>query len=228
MPPQGSIAMLAKRPYGTPWDLLVRQELPEQAPLTREQMDAIARERGARETWLDRGMGTIGDLLSGLIDPTGPILEGQQAKDVGRAKKVGMTLGALAGVAPLAQIAYHGTANRYLKSILRRGLLANRAGRNWDQSAPGEVYFTDNFYDARMWAREASRRTGSVFEETPVVLKVNIPDDVIARALPDYSSNQFERISLDSDIPAKWIVGYSVRQPDGNWADTTIRRRKPK
>jgi hypothetical protein len=138
MPPQGSIAMLAKRPYGTLRDLLVRQELPEQAPLTREQMDAIARERGARETWLDRGMGTIGDLLSGLIDPTGPILEGQRAQDVGRAKKIGMTLGALAGIPGALGMAARGArATRTLPML--ENLVIGENGRRFLRQADGTL-----------------------------------------------------------------------------------------
>jgi hypothetical protein len=129
------------------------------------------------------------------------------------------------GVAPSGIYYFHGTTQKYLPRILKRGLQVQKAGANWSQSQQ-QAYVTDNRFDARTWAHEASRRTGSVLADTPIVLKLDIPDADIARLERDFSSDAYGRFSLPDDIPSKWIVGYSVRQADGTWSDIEVRHKK--
>lgn len=119
---------------------------------------------------------------------------------------------------------FHGTAKSNLQSILKRGLKASKSGGTWDRSKTGSVYVSENRIDARTWAHDASykRAKGSI-ADTPVVLKLDIPEDAVYGFERDHSSQQFRRYAHPGDIKPEWIVGYAELTRDG-WVERTIDR----
>ena len=121
---------------------------------------------------------------------------------------------------------FHGTAKSRLGSILKRGLKASKSGETWDRSKAGSVYVTENSVDARTWARDASYKyaKGSI-ADTPVILKLDIPEEAVYRFERDHSSREHRRYAHPGDIRPEWITGYSELTRDG-WVERTIERAK--
>lgn len=77
------------------------------------------------------------------------------------------------------QNVFHGTTEKYLPEIMKKGLIPNSNVSNWDIEVTGinsqnkrPIYLTTDFNVAKSHAINASEKNGS----KPVVLKIKIPD----------------------------------------------------
>ena len=147
---------------------------------------------------------------------TGPA----QAMGDNSASRLGEAVAMLAGIPPAMKL-FHGTNVSNLRGILRKGLQRSKSGQAWEHSLSDSVYATDNRFDARRWARDASHNVSGPVADTPAVLKLNIPDGT--PLTPDYGAGRGAggegRFVLDLDVPPRWIETVSYQRPDGEWVE---------
>lgn len=98
---------------------------------------------------------------------------------------------------------YHGSSKANLNSILKKGLLLSKAGKNWDISGHDHVYVTRSAKEAGDWAKQAIGDG----KHDAVVFKIHIPESESNKIIGKGRVWTKER-AFQGDIKPEWIVGH--------------------
>jgi len=119
--------------------------------------------------------------------------------------------------------AFHGTESGALNSILKDGIRAKFAGKAHPGSVAGNVYVATDLQQAKDYAKSAAENHGSAgsdFAVKPVVLQVEIPEEIWATLRPDsYITNPKDAFQFAGDIKPEWIKAAWMRDQPFSWVE---------
>lgn len=114
------------------------------------------------------------------------------------------------------KIFYHGTAEQYLSSIKRDGIVV-RENKNWSgglyEGDRGEaIYLTSDLVDAKSYALSAAKMVKEPpFDVRPIVLRIEIPEEERAKLSKDIVAGHElkDAFKFPKEIRPEWITGVS-------------------
>lgn len=126
----------------------------------------------------------------------------------------------LASIKHEGRAVYHGTFGKWrLKSIMRDGLIANRAKgvdyymankdkkESFVKEAKGAVYVAETYMDASFFAQFMRPLWARMFNAKPVVLRIALPPDANRDITVD--THTAGSVRIPGNIPPEWITGYN-------------------